>query len=408
MAFTPEEQAVLCQLSYKNIVTSELNPVTLHEILIKHQESLLDSLGEDYRTVLEGLIAKVDGKEYRIVKSVNDDKNSGFVGIAIADPNNDVTVVCRGTTNGKDWTTNSQIGLKEETNQQQVLENMIDDLEDCGYNNYSFTGHSLGGNLALHGAVYLGDPDRVQSVTTFNSPGFNNEYYRIYGTRLDALDESGKVVNYQNQHDYVGSIFKKPGKTIPIATVYLNFGNFFINHSIGNLRLREGGFDTKLIRSPLTQLIDLITDGIIDFVWDLSFISSYIYNKVTGGSITGYRDFSKAALKTMTDAARETEEEAWWRIDRWDCWYHAENFLTLGIAQDIRRLSGNVDTYYRRLIDMNNASVKDIEKIFQKVYDLDDTYSAKIEDGNAQLQSQVLTKLQQLADSISPKVCPAR
>ena len=133
-------------------------------------------------------------------------------------------------------------------------------------------------------------------------------------------------------------------------------------------------------------------------------IPNYIYNKITGGPITGYRDFSQAALRTMTDAARETEEEAWWRIDRWDCWYRADKLLG-GFVMDFQRLSGQVDTYYRKVIDMNDASVKDIEKIFQKVYSLDDTYSARIRSGNSQLQTQILKKLQDLADSISPKVC---
>lgn len=466
MAFTAEEQAVLAQLSYLDIETSELNPVSLYDVLNNenYREKLNKALSGDpksaggYEDVLTGLINKVEGQDYHIVKSVNDRYDTGFSAIAISDPNNDVTVACRGTEDltkvgrdedsNRDALTDVQIGLQKETNQQQELEKFIDDLEDCGYDGYYFTGHSLGGNLAIHGAIYVGDPDKVKGVTTYNAPGFNPKYWDIHAMRIMQL--AGKITNYENQYDIVSEIFVKPGET-----VYLECNNpGDINHLMNEFKMVDGGFvpaDGKsddrqdlqdFIINEVLDLDDKFTilyllylyigykaesdgtfdvDGksgtrsrVVDFLlnelleldtyWSLNILGTYLYNKVTGGPINGYRDFSQAALKTMTDAARETEEEAWWRIDRWDCWYRADKLLG-GFVMDFQRLSGQVDTYYRKVIDMNDASVKDIEKIFQKVYSLDDTYSARIRSGNSQLQTQILKKLQDLADSISPKVC---
>lgn len=424
MAFTPEEQAILSQLSYQDVATSELTPASLYDILTtnpyrKNLEKALGISGDQkddngYRQVLNDLVEKVKGKDYHIVKSVNDSKDTGFSAIAISDPDNNVTIACRGTEDltkvGKDENSNRdaltdvQIGLLEETNQQQELEKFIDDLEKSGYDGYYFTGHSLGGNLAIHGAIYVGDPDRVKGVTTYNAPGFNSRYYDIHAMRI--LQIEGKIVNYENQYDIVSECFTKPGET-----VYLECNNSGdLNHNLHEFKLVNGGFNKVDSKSPVrSALMAILLNEVLelDTYWTINVLSNYIYNKITSGPITGYRDFSKAAMKTMMDAVKETEDEAWWRIDRWDCWYHADKMLG-GFVMDFQRLSGNVDTYYRKVIDMNDASVKDIQKIFDKVYALDDTYSARIQDGNAQLKTKVLQKLQKLGESISPQVCPPR
>lgn len=408
MAFTPEEQAILCQLSYIDIQVDSKDPKTLEEILVQHEDHLREKLGDGYDDTLDGLMEKVAGEDYHIVKATNDDHDSGFVAIAIEDPNHDVTVVCRGSEDlsqvgknpdsNKDLDTDIQIGVRQETDQQQAMEQFMDELEKEGYDSYYFTGHSLGGNLAIHGAVYLGDPDKVKGVTTYNAPGFNDKYWAIHRMRLQQIE--GKVTNYENEYDIVSDIFTKPGKTVYVECNE----DGKLNHSICDFKLGKKGFkqtDGKSgIRNPV---VSGVTNGVIDLFWDASILHQYIYAKITGGTITGYRDFSQSALDTMINAAKETEEEAWWRVDRWDCWYRLDRAFGSPVM-DFQRLTGNVDKYYRKVIDMNDASVADIKKIFQKVYDLDDTFAAKIQNGTSQLNSQVQMKLEILADSITPSI----
>ena len=102
----------------------------------------------------------------------------------------------------------------------------------------------------------------------------------------------------------------------------------------------------------------------------------------------------------MVAAAKETEEEDWWNITRWDCWYRLDS-LVGGPVMNAQYLAGDVDTYYRKLIDMNDASVADIEAIFEKVYSIDDQYAAAIENCGTDLESRVNAKLQELAAGIN-------
>lgn len=412
MAFTPEEQAVLCQLSYVNIEIDPNDPKTLEEVL---NDALTDpnidlnkKLGNNYDDVLAGLMEKVAGQDYYVVKAVNDDKDSGFVALAIEDPNKDVTVVCRGSedlsqvgknpNSTKDLDTDLQIGVRQETDQQQELEKFIDSLEKQGYDSFYFTGHSLGGNLAIHGAVYLGDPVKVKGVTTYNAPGFNDKYWTIHKMRLNAIE--GKVTNYENEYDIVSSLFTKPGTTHFIDSD-ADSSSVFGHHSICNFKINGGGFKTVKNKGIDTSIPYVLTNVVVDIFWGANIIDQYIYAKITGGTLTGYRDFSRSALQTMIDAARETEDEAWWRVDRWDCWYRLDKAFGSPVM-DFQRLSGNVDKYYRKVIDMNDASVSDIEKIFEKIYNLDDSYATKIRGSISQLSTQVHSKLEAAADSITP------
>ena len=412
MEFTAEEMAVLSQVAYFDVNVEKKDPRSLDAILkdiennLPDNKTMKDVLGDDLYVVYQGMMEK--GADYQVISSVDDNDNSGFVAFAIADADGDVTVVCRGSEDltkiasdpdsRKDLDTDIQIGVRVETDQQQALENMISDLEDRGYNSFWFTGHSLGGNLAIHGAVYLGDPEKVRGVTTFNAPGFNNKYWFLHRMRAEAIEHC--IVNYENAYDYVSSIFTKPGERIVTDSVVDGSDWGFAHHSICNLKLVDEIFallDSKGKRSALPWVA---TNGLVDFVWDLGLLGNYLNATLLGGSMSDYRDFSKAALDTMVAAAKETEEEDWWNITRWDCWYRLDS-LVGGPVMNAQYLAGDVDTYYRKLIDMNDASVADIEAIFEKVYSIDDQYAAAIENCGTDLESRVNAKLQELAAGIN-------
>ena len=413
--FTVEEQAVLAQIAYYNINLLEDKPRTLEDVLAdvgKQKDSngrtLEEVLGEDLYMVYQGLVERVDQKGYQVISSVDDNDNSGFVAFAVADPDGDVTVVCRGSEDltkvatdpdsRKDLDTDIQIGVRVETDQQQALENMVSDLEDRGYDSFWFTGHSLGGNLAIHGAVYLSDPEKVRGVTTFNAPGFNDKYWSIHRMRLEAIGSC--VVNYENTYDYVSSIFTKPGERFVVDSAVEGSHWGFAHHSLCNLRIGDGTFEKVSSKGKRSALPWAGTNGLVDFFWDIDLLGNYLNATLFGGSLTSYRDFSKAALDTMVAAAKETEEEDWWNITRWDCWYRLDS-LVGGPVMNAQYLAGDVDTYYRKLIDMNDASVADIEAIFEKVYSTDDQYAAAIENCGTDLESRVNAKLRELAAGIN-------
>ena len=102
----------------------------------------------------------------------------------------------------------------------------------------------------------------------------------------------------------------------------------------------------------------------------------------------------------MLEAVQETEDEAWWRVDRWDCWYRLDRAFG-GAFMNAQYLAGDVDTYYRKVIDMNDASKADIRAIFEKVYDIDNSYSREIGQAAFELNSTVATKMFDLCNSIS-------
>ena len=94
--------------------------------------------------------------------------------------------------------------------------------------------------------------------------------------------------------------------------------------------------------------------------------------------------------------AQEVEDEAWWNITRWDCWYRLEEKVGM---LNIDLYASDINTYYRKLIDINDVSVKDIEKIFEKVYEIDGQCAAVVNSCSDAI-GRMADKLKQLSESI--------
>ncbi|NME82479.1 hypothetical protein [Clostridium sp. SM-530-WT-3G] len=90
---------------------------------------------------------------------------------------------------------------------------------------------------------------------------------------------------------------------------------------------------------------------------------------------------------------KEVEGENPINFTKWDIWYRIEDFAG-GINKD--DYCGNIDKYYKKLIDKNGESEEKIKDIFEKVYSIDSDYSTKIND-----------KISSLKDVISgiDKIC---
>jgi hypothetical protein len=77
----------------------------------------------------------------------------------------------------------------------------------------------------------------------------------------------------------------------------------------------------------------------------------------------------------LLDNIEQIEDEPWWDVTHWDCWYRLEE---LGAAINPFKDFAEVDNYYRKLLDISGASAAQIEKIFNDAKQLDDDYADKI------------------------------
>lgn len=400
MAFTELEMSILAQLAYRDIDYKEAAEEPLYEVLKTNRDWLVSGLGPTYEKYVDNLMNKVEGQNYVIAGSEHD-KLSGFAAFAVSTPENDVVVASRGTQMSKinDLLTDGGLAMAVETQQHRDMEKFVNRLEKRGYDGFYFTGHSLGGNLATHGAVTVDDPSKVRGVYTYNAPGFNETYWSLHGDRLRALRFC--IVNYQNEYDYVSSILRVPGKVIiiesSVATGHLGFDD----HSINAFTIDENGSfvpNASGRKHPQTyagtvagEAGQLIGFGPYSGLFRLyNMYQDFKYRETC-------RDFSQDAKQMLVGAAKETEEEKWWEVTKWDCWYKVDQFFGV-LEWDL--YTGNVDKYYRKLIDINDASVADIERIFEKVYEIDSSYSAKISAASDSLRSNVLNKLSSLRDSV--------
>ncbi len=401
MAFSEVEMSIFAQLGYKDVDYKTASEESLHELLVTNRDSLCDSLGPSYEQYIDALIDKVEGQDYKIVASEHD-KDSGFAAFAFSTPDNEVVVSCRGTQMDKanDILTDAGLGLVTETQQHRDMEAFVDRLERQGYDGYYFTGHSLGGNVATHGAVTIGDAKKVRGVYAYNSPGFNEGYWAANGKKLEAIEYC--INNFQNEYDYVSSILRVPGKKYIIASSVTGGHMGFDDHSINAFTIDENGRFVPNGTGRKNPHHGAVGDRIGEFGQNLGFNNTLpilrIYNAYTEWkSRETRRDFSDEAREMLIGAAQETEDEKWWQVTKWDCWYKVDQYFGV-LEWDL--YTGNVDSYYRKLIDINDASVKDIERIFEKVYELDSSYSGKISDASDNLRAKVLTELQRLSASI--------
>lgn len=208
---------------------------------------------------------------------------------------------------------------------------------------------------------------------------------------MDMFGVDGMEIALRYFTEYLQSVYKEnPSK-------YYRYREYFEEY------VRDGSdiWLYKLIamysRIPENKL-DKLFDGLFDGVAIGGGVAIYKgYEFFHGGNVKG-RDFSAEAKEALLDAARETEEEDWWQVTRWDCWYRVENMFG---HLKLDSYTAEADKYYRKLIDINDASVKDIEKIFTDVYNADDTYSGKMSN-SADGMNDVLSKLRSVKDQIVP------
>lgn len=93
---------------------------------------------------------------------------------------------------------------------------------------------------------------------------------------------------------------------------------------------------------------------------------------------------------------KETEEEKWWDITKWEVWYKLEDILGgLGFPED----NNSLNEYYRKLIDINNESAESINKIFEEVKRIEGEYNDSLQSISDELND-LLVAFQEIENSI--------
>ena len=152
-----------------------------------------------------------------VIKDVRDhNKETGFYGCVIETDDNSAIIAFRGSESSKvnadgsietdpvqvvhDWI-ESDFGLLGSTQtrqQQEAAEYMEYITRKYDYDEYITTGHSLGGNLAVHAAISAPDnmKEKIKNCYSMDGPGFSDEYIIAHQSEIAKLG-ADKIIHYQ-------------------------------------------------------------------------------------------------------------------------------------------------------------------------------------------------------------------
>lgn len=281
-----------------------------------------------------------DCLNWRVMAVADDENQSGMYGCMLDDGNGEAIVAFRGSvgldagallTGDKeqrmDWIS-ADLGLLDGqvTYQQEREREFVRQLyEQYGDRyNYTFTGHSLGGNLAMDAAITApeGMRDNIRGAVGLDSPGFSSEYWEEHADQIAEME--GRFTHYR--WSPVGALLVAPGTEMIVDTSDKDLG--FARHGLQNLIIVDGHVIERPGGQPLADEIGL--GGFSNFADDNSFLSlligggSYLSNLVDRGN-SGWGplevDFAAEELKVifsgmnrlknaLDDAAQELQAAA--------------------------------------------------------------------------------------------------
>lgn len=160
-----------------------------------------------------------DWKNWTVVDSCDHNNGSGLYGCLISTGDGNAIVGFRGSESFdtmqsiKDWGV-ADVGMLNSQLTQQQLEaseytRRIWEKYGSRYNSFSFTGHSLGGNLAEHATITAPAAmrGRIDHTISFDGPGYSQEYLADH--LLDIKASKDKISHYA--WSWVGAIMTQPG-----------------------------------------------------------------------------------------------------------------------------------------------------------------------------------------------------
>ena len=249
-------------------------------------------------------------------------KDSGFVACVVEVDADTAVVAFRGSEPlgdpqyFNDWQTDFRFSYQEETYQQSDAAQYMKELEaKLGHiDNLYITGHSLGGNLALYATMNIPDElkKKLVSTTTFAAPGFNQDVLDKYGKIIAELTLEGKITEYQNYLDPVGSLLHNVTQaiyidsTMPEASAFENHSSFLnvVNEDRKTFKRCDVQIKSSLCNMihDITVLFDKVPYGskraLVELV--LSAWQGMMEPKSTGEKIIGTCLLGIGAINAMT------------------------------------------------------------------------------------------------------------
>lgn len=274
--FTEAEMLILTSLTYTNDVPKgrydehgfpvaepvELTQLDIRGLALRGCEKEKFASEDDYQTYLDtaaSLEKKLKENNFVISRYVdqNDSNESGFMAFAIEpvpNPEKEAYVISRGSdlmdgsfmqsinplnednTLNDWWSADAALAWSEQTRQQQEMQVFMEGL--AKYDSITLAGHSLGGNLAVYGAVSYPNHEKIKNVYSFNGPGFNPKFHTENLTAIKDLE--GRIWNFQNENDMVSSMLIDVGKVVILESA-LTEDNIITNHSLWTCAMDPDG-----------------------------------------------------------------------------------------------------------------------------------------------------------------------
>lgn len=106
------------------------------------------------------------------------------------------------------------------------------------------------------------------------------------------------------------------------------------------------------------------------------------------------RDFTEETRQKLLSIVEEVESEKWFNITRWDVFYRIEKYFG---GLDFPSNESELNTYYRKIIDIEDTSKEQINEIFEQVYATDNSFSKEI-DGLVENVREINSDLEKLSN----------
>lgn len=226
--YSDKDLIVATQIAYytfsPDIVKSNYMDMPLRELLLL-DSSIIDKLTKNLEAAIEkgsewkiaraenamalyDDIIDIDSKYGQwIIRDIGDDnKNSGFYACLIETSPDSAMIAFRGSESEeeqfmKDWI-GADIGLiRTSLTRQQAMASIYMEYIHYNYNyeNYATTGHSLGGNLSVHGGITAPAEmqERITQVMNYDGPGFSQEYLKDPAYSQGIKEMANKIVHIQ-------------------------------------------------------------------------------------------------------------------------------------------------------------------------------------------------------------------
>lgn len=426
VVFTDAEYLILSSLAYSNklssnkfdengypIKGSEIELSSLFGSLRKlacsdneELENLLTKDGEwkekadsysgqykDYKDAIDSLIEKLESHNFKISKCVNKNTadDTGFLTLAIEpEPNTDnqVFICCRGSDkmteeNKNDWVDADIALLAEETTDQQAdMAEFMVGMEK--YDEINITGHSLGGNLAIYGAISMNCPELINKVYSFDGPGFNDAFIAVYSDQIEALE--GKISNFQNEEDIISSALNSVGE-IKVVNSH-GTGTFGLGHDRWLFDVNDdGSFNYVSHKTGRCYVAHEVIDR-LSRKWNLSLVGGVDYLKPQSLYSNETHDFSDANKNEMIQIINSVDGAEFTSLEDWRQFSSCGWFINA--AANVAKQK--IEEYYEALSKANQKCKSKINTLFDTMSEIENNTAITFED--------IVTNLQQIKTSL--------